>query len=275
MDAEHAPRVLPRCTGLTAEARRVPRVTERHVVGVQNLGAVHRRERDLGRSDAEELVPFDRIDVHLVGREEPGPVHRLLANEHRRQNWGEAATREPVESEPVERELEQRDVAAPEGEAGAGDLRTTLEVDARGGELQVVLDGKVERRRIAPAADLHGVVLSFSVGRRLVRWVRDPVEQLLAPAFGRRELLLQRLQLGLDALELLELLGRRFALDLSGRTELLDTWLDLPDPTIGLEQLVEDLGRSLPRERRPEGLRIVAGGTEIDHVRESRYASST
>jgi hypothetical protein len=50
----------------------------------------------------------------------------------------------------------------------------------------VVLDGKVERRRIAPAPDLHGVFFREPVGRRLVGWVRDPVEQFLASAFGRR-----------------------------------------------------------------------------------------
>src|SRR5439155_12226955 len=139
---------------------------------------------------------------------------RLPTDEYRRQSRGGAPAREPVESEPVERELEARDVAAAKGEARAGDLRATLEVDACGGELEVVLDGKVERRRIAPAADLHGVVFRVSVGRRFVRWVRDPVEQLFAPAFGCRQLLFQRLQLGLDAFELLELLRRRLALDL-------------------------------------------------------------
>src|SRR6266511_4130973 len=52
--------------------------------------------------------------------------------------------------------------------------------------------------------------------------------------------------------------------------ELLDSWLDLPNGAIGLEQLAEDLGRSLPRQRGAEGVGIVAGGTEIDHLRESR-----
>jgi hypothetical protein len=139
----------------------------------------------------------------------------------------------------------------------------------------VVFDGKVERRRIAPAADLPRVLLRESVGGRLVRRVRDPVEQLLARTFGRRQLLLEGLQLRLDLLQLRQLFRCRFALDLSCRTELLDTWLDLPDRAIGLQQLIEDLGRSLPRQRGSKGVRVVAGSTEIDHLRESRYASST
>ena len=96
--------------------------------------------------------------------------------------------REAVESEPVHRELEQRDVAGAKREPRARDLRAALEVDAAGGELQVILDGKVEGRWLAPAANLLGVLLGLPVRRGLVRRVRNPVEELLASAFGRREL---------------------------------------------------------------------------------------
>ena len=193
MDAEHSARVLPRGAGLAAEAGGVAGVAERELVAVEDLGAVHRSERNLGRSDEVELVPFDRIDVHLVGREEPGPVHRLLANEHGGQDGCEAAAREPVEREPIERELEQRDVAGAKREARARDLRGALEVDPSGGELQVVLDRKVEGRWLAPAANLLGVLLGVPVRRGLVRRVRNPVEKLLASAFGRRQLVFQLL----------------------------------------------------------------------------------
>ena len=91
VDAEHSARVLPRGAGLAAEAGGVAGVAERQVVAVEDLGAVHRGERNLGRPDEVELVPFDRVDVHLVGREEPGPVHRLLAHEHGREDGCEAA----------------------------------------------------------------------------------------------------------------------------------------------------------------------------------------
>src|SRR6266571_8053203 len=223
MDAEHAARVFTRGAGFAAEAGGVTGVTERQVAVVQDLGAVHRSERDLGRSDEEELISFDRIDVHLVGREEPGPVHGLRTNEDRRQDWREAAAREPVESEPVERELEQRNVAGAKCEARARDLRAALEVDARTGELEVVLDGKVERRWLAPAADLDSVLLGEPVRRVSVGRIRNPVEQLLASAFGRSQLLLEALQFLFDLFQFLQLLRRRLALELSCRAELLDS----------------------------------------------------
>src|SRR5439155_2765676 len=98
-------------------------------------------------------------------REEPGPVHGLLTNEHGREDGREAAAREPVESEPVKRKLEERNVAGAKCEARARDLRAALEVDARTGELEVVLDGKVERRWLAPAANLDGILLGEPVRR--------------------------------------------------------------------------------------------------------------
>ena len=100
---------------------------------------------------------------------------------------------ESVESEPIDRELEQRDVAGAKREARTRDLCGPLEVDSSGGELQVVLDREVEGRRVAPAADLLGVLLGVTVGRVLVGRVRHPVEELLASAFGRRQLLFQLL----------------------------------------------------------------------------------
>src|SRR6266576_5739605 len=47
MDAEHPARALAVRAGFTAEARRVPRVAQRQMVGVQDLRAVHRGERNL------------------------------------------------------------------------------------------------------------------------------------------------------------------------------------------------------------------------------------
>ena len=44
---------------------------------------------------------------------------------------------------------------------------------------------------------------------------------------------------------------------------------------VGREQRVERLGRALARERGAVGVRVGAGGAEVDHGRESRSASST
>ena len=107
-----------------------------------------------------------------------------------------------------------------------------------------------------------GVASSGGIGHAL--------EQLLAASLGRDELLLETLQLLLDAFELLQLFRCGLALDLSGRPELLGSRLNLADSLIRCEQLVEDVGRSLARERRPEGVRVAAGCAEVDHERESR-----
>src|SRR5205085_10561851 len=99
----------------------------------------------------------------------------------------EAPRRQPVEREPVEREREQRRVADHVAEAGAGDLRRALHVEAA--ELEVVLR-LGELRRLAPALDLDGVVLGLAVGDRPVRWVRHLLERGVARGLGRRALAL-------------------------------------------------------------------------------------
>src|SRR5262249_58929293 len=119
----------------------------------------------------------------------------------------EPARDEPVESEAVERELEQCDVADAVREACAGHLCGALEVDPAVDlrQCEVIASREVERRRLADAANLDRIVLGQPVGRRLVGWIRDTVEQLLAPRLRRRQPLLEPLQLLLDALELREL----------------------------------------------------------------------
>src|SRR6185436_2931961 len=135
---------------------------------------------------------------------------------------------------------------------------------------EMVANRKVERRRIAPAANLDRVFVRRTVWRSVVRRIRHTVEQVFTASFRRGELLLERLELRFDPLELGELLRRRLALDLARRAQLLDPWLDLADCLIRGEQLVEDFGSSLPREREPKGLRVGARCAEIDHGRESR-----
>ena len=79
----------------------------------------------------------------------------------------------------------------------------------------MVADREVEARRLAPAADLDGVLVRLAVGCRHVGRVGDAIEDLLPARLRLAELFLQALQLALEPLELGELLGRRLALDLS------------------------------------------------------------
>ena len=84
------------------------------------------------------------------------------------------------------------------------------------------------------------------------------------------DLLLERLELLFDPLELRQLLRRRLALDLARSAQLLDPWLNVADRLIRGQQLVEDLGGALPCECDAEASRVVSGCAEIDHGRESR-----
>ena len=125
-----------------------------------------------------------------------------------------------------------------------------------------------EDRRLADQLDDDRILLGRSVRRVLGRRIRHPVEQRLAPLVGLVEALLELLQLHLHAPQLLELLRRRLALQLRARAERVDLRRQLEPLSVGREQLVERLGRSLARERRPVGLGIVTRGAEVDHAAE-------
>jgi len=79
---------------------------ERQLGRVEDLAHVQPGERDLGRARQVQLVALRVVEVHVVGREEAGAVHRLLLHEHRRQRRNEALACQPGEGEAVERELE-------------------------------------------------------------------------------------------------------------------------------------------------------------------------
>src|SRR5829696_1420788 len=134
-------------------------------------------------------------------------------------------------------------------------------------ELEVVARLEVERGRLADAPDLDGVLLVEAVGRGRVRRVRDAVEQLVPATLGLREFALERGQLRLHVLELLELLGRGLALQLASGAELLDTRLQAPNLTVGGEQLVEEVGSALAGERGAGAVRLGSGGPQVDHAR--------
>ncbi len=205
------------------------------------------------------------------------PRGSFFTDEHRGQHRCEAAFDEAVEREPVERELEQRDVADSVGEPRSGDLCRPFEIDPAVDrrEVEVVARRKVEGRRVAPAADLLGVVFRLAVGHVVLGRIRDAVEHLPATAFGCHQRLFQGLQLVFDPLQLGELLGTWLSLHLARGAQLLHSRLDLSHGAVGLEQLVEELGRALAGKRRTKAVGVLAGRAEVDHARESRYASST
>ncbi len=128
---------------------------------------------------------------------------------------------------------------------------------------------------LAPLADDDGVFVTEPVGRRLVRHVRDLCERGVACGLGRGELILGGLQLVLRPAERFELLGRRLAVELLARPQLVDL-RDEPAPAlVGREQLVEGLAGATPCERGPHRPGIVASSSEVDHRFESRKSSST
>jgi hypothetical protein len=272
MDTEHAARVLAGSSRFAAEVRRVADIAEWQQCLVDDLACVHGGQADLRGAGEKELVALDPVDVDLVGREEPRPVHRFLADEHRRQNDREAPLHEAVERVTVERDLELREVADAVGEARSGDLRRALHVDppVRLREIEMVLCGEVEGGRLPDAPHLDRVVVREAVRRVHGGRVRDAGEQLPPACLRGAERLLERLELGLHALELLQLLGRRLALQLPPCSQILDARLHVEHCTVGREQLVERLGRALALECSPECVGILPCCAQVDHERESR-----
>ena len=181
---------------LAAEARRERDVAERQLVGGEDLARVEARDRDLRRSGEVEAVGRELVDVRLVGRERARADQRLLAHEHRREHRDEPLRREPVEREAVEREREPRGVPDPVPEARAGHPRRALHVEAPDLEVVARLG---ERGRLADAPHLADVVLGGAVRNVVVREVRDAQRERVALRLRCGELVLGRLELGLDA----------------------------------------------------------------------------
>ncbi len=87
-------------------------------------------EGDLGGAGQVEPVLLERVDVRALGREEAGAVHRLLADEHRRQHRHVTVRDRAVDGEAVDREREQGGVADQVAEPRAGEARGALHVEA-------------------------------------------------------------------------------------------------------------------------------------------------
>ncbi len=184
---------------------------------LQDLGHVQAGERDLRGAGEVELVRLERVDVRTVGREEAGAVHRLLAHEHRRQHRHVPVGGRAVEREAVERERDERRVADEVAEARAGEARSALELEAA--DLGVL---RPFGRGVADAAELLCVLLGVAVGGRGIGRIRHLLEQRVPLGLGGRQLRLERAQLVLHRVQLLELLRRRLALELLPAPQLVD-----------------------------------------------------
>ena len=92
---------------------------------------MERRERHLGRADQVQVVVGRLVDRRAIGREEPGPVHRLLAHQHRRDDRGEARLLQQVDGERHERELQPHHRPEQVDEARARRAGAALQVDDR------------------------------------------------------------------------------------------------------------------------------------------------
>ena len=207
---------------------------------------MHRCERDLRGAGEEEAVLLELVDVRLLGREEAGADHRLLAHEHGREHRCEPGGGDVIEREAVEREREERGVADDVAEARAREPCGALELEAAD---LARLPRLGEHRWLADAAQLLGVVLGVAVGCRSVRRVRDERERRLASRLGGRELLLGGAELLLHLLQLRELLGRRLALELRPAAEIVDARDERAPALVGREQRVERLAGPLAGER--------------------------
>ena len=159
VDAEHPARVLAGGARLAAEVRREGRVAERQLVRsrISPMWRPARATSDVPVRYSSSLS--SGVDVRALGREEAGAVHRLLADEHRRQHRRVAVLHRGVEREAVEREREQRRVADQVAEARAGEPRRALHVEAADLGVLLRLGG---RHRLA---DQRGARLGVLVGR--------------------------------------------------------------------------------------------------------------
>ena len=150
-----------------------------------------------------------------------------------------------VDREAVEREREQGGVADQVPEARAGEARGALHLEAA--DLGVL---GARRPGLADAAELLGVLVGVAVGRGGVGRVRHLLEEAVALGFGGGELLLRGLELLLHAVQLLELLRRRLALQLQLAAELVHARDELAPALVGGEQRVERLRGALAQRAR-------------------------
>ena len=97
-----------------------------------------------------------------------------------------------------------------------------------------------------------------------MRRVRHLLQQLVALRLGLAQLLLEPAQVLLDRLQLLDLLGRRLALQLLAASQLVDLRHERAPALVRFEQLVERVGAALARDARPHAVGIGPRRLEVD-----------
>src|SRR5207247_5875457 len=110
---------------------------------------------------------------------------------------------------------------------------------------------------------------------RFVRRVRDLRQGGLPFVLGGGKILFQPSELLLHLPQSLELLRRRLPVDLLPCAQLVDLRNERSPALVCREQLVERRVGCTPGERGSIRVGIVPRGSQVDHVRECRYASRT
>ena len=162
--ADETARVLTRRTRLAAEAQCV----RGHAHGLWQVGQDFARDRrgqaDFGCGDEPAVVSGPETVLGKLGQL-VGAVHRIIVDQHRWVAFGVAVLAHlPVEHELRDGAVEAGHMAAQEGEACAGKLRTGLEIHAEGrAEIGMLLRLEIEGARVAPAAhfDIAFLVLAL------------------------------------------------------------------------------------------------------------------
>ena len=221
-----------------------------------------------------ETVALDRVDVDLLGRKEAGAVHRLLADEHRRDDRDESLSQQPRRAR-TGRAPARRARRRPSGRRNASPrsaprapCRSTR---ARGGRAaRTRSDGGSPTRRSSTASS--SVQPSGAVGSGGFGTIESSSSRRAA---ADASCLLEPPELFLHRPQLLDLLGRRLALQLRPAAQVVDLRDEVEPGTVGGHQLVERVAGPLAIERGAPGIGVAAGGADVDHERESRTASMT
>jgi len=163
---------------LAAETGRPGDIAPRQIT--DDLVHVIAGERHLGRPDQVEVLLWQLVDLGRVRAEEPGALHGLRLDQHRRDHRREAGLDRLLHREVEHGELQLRADSGQVEEPGARHLRAAFHVDGAEAlaQLQMVLGLEVEGPRGADGLQDDEVVLAS--GRYAVLdQVRDGLEKVL------------------------------------------------------------------------------------------------
>ena len=266
--AEHPARVLAGRARLAPEAGRERGVAERQLV--EDLVHVEAGERDLGRTGQVEVVVGERVDVRALGGEEAGAVHRLLADEHRREHRDVPVRHGRVDREAVERRA--RAGRCRRRGSRSASRRAARRAPSRSGRSRCARGragpGSPTRRSSSASSSVSpsgeegsgGFGTCSSRRSRSASAAASSSSAALSSSFTR----FSSSSCG----------RRRLALQLQLAAQLVRARDELAPALVGREQRVEGLRGALARERGAEAVGIVARRAEVDHATESR-ASAT